>query len=110
MPTDSDYISFNIDRRRGTIYPSPFFDISQTYMPPTVKELFRWCQYFFYKEPMFASVVAKLAEYPVTDFVYNTDSEHCRAIWKELFEEVLGMKAFSIECRLDWMCYGNAFV
>jgi hypothetical protein len=68
------------DRRRGTIYPSPFFDIAQTYMPPTVKELFRWCKYFFYKDPVIGAVVTKIAEYPVTDFVYNADSTSTSAI------------------------------
>src|SRR5579859_389323 len=107
---DSDSITLNLDRRRGTVYPSPFFDISQTYMPPTVKELFRWCQYFYYKEPMFASVITKIAEYPVTDLVYNAESKHVRDGWKEILEDILNLKAFLIECRLDEGCYGNCFV
>jgi len=99
-----------VDRRRGTIYPSPFFDIAQTYMPPTVKELFRWCQYFFYKDPMFGSVVTKIAEYPVTDFIYNAELKHVRDGWKEVLEETLNMKPFLIEIGLDYFCYGNAFI
>jgi len=99
-----------IDRRRGTVYPSPFFDIAQTYMPPTVKELFRWCAYFFYKDPMIGAVVTKIAEYPVTDFVYNADQKHVREAWKHLFEDILDMKPFLIEIGLDYFCYGNAFV
>ncbi len=110
MPTDSDYISFNIDRRRGTVYPSPFFDIAQTYMPPTVKELFRWCQYFLYKEPLFASVIFKIAEYVITDLIYNAEAKHVRNAWKEIFEEILNIKAFLIEVGLDYNCYGNCFV
>jgi len=98
------------DRRRGNVYPSPFFDIAQTYMPPTVKELFRWCQYFFYKDPMIGSVVTKIAEYPVTNFVYNADSKHVRDEWKELLEDTLNMKPFLIEIGLDYFCYGNAFI
>jgi len=98
------------DRRRGTVYPSPFFYIAQTYMPPTVKELFRWCQYFFYKDPMIGAVVTKIAEYPVTNFVYNADQRHVRDGWKELMEETLNMKPFLIEIGLDYFCYGNAFI
>lgn len=99
-----------MDRRRGTVYPSPFFDVAQTYMPPTVKELFRWCTYFFYKDPMIGSVVTKIAEYPVTDFVYNADEKHVRDGWKELMEDTLNLKPFLIELGLDYFCYGNAFV
>lgn len=106
----SDQSLGGVDRRRGTVYPSPFFDIAQTYMPPTVKELFRWCQYFFYKDPMIGSVVTKIAEYPVTNFVYNADQKHVRDEWKELLEDTLNMKPFLIEIGLDYFCYGNAFI
>jgi len=98
------------DRRRGRIYPSPFFDVAQTYMPPTVKELFRWCKYFFYKDPMIGSVVTKIAEYPVTNFIYNADSKHVRDGWKEIIEGSLNLKSFLIEIGLDHFTYGNAFV
>jgi hypothetical protein len=33
------------DKRQGR-YPSPFFDIAQQYMPPTMKELFKWCYFY----------------------------------------------------------------
>lgn len=98
------------DRRRGLVYPSPFFDIAQTYMPPTVKELFRWCQYFFYKDPMIGSVVTKIAEYPVTNFIYNAPEKHVREGWRQLIEDELNMKPFLIEIGLDYFAYGNAFV
>lgn len=98
------------DRRRGTVYPSPFFDIAQTYMPPTVKELFRWCQYFFYKDPMIGSVVTKIAEYPVTDFVYNAEAKHIREGWKTILEDTLNVKPFLIEIGLDYFTFGNAFI
>ena len=99
-----------LDRRRGAIYPSPFFDIAQTYMPPTVKELFRWCTYFFYKDPMIGSVVTKIAEYPVTDFIYNSEGKHVKEAWKNLLEDMLNLKPFLIEIGLDYFTYGNAFV
>jgi hypothetical protein len=79
-------------------------------MPPTVKELFRWCTYFFYKDPMIGSVVTKIAEYPVTDFVYNADQKHVRDGWREIMEDTLNLKPFLIEIGLDYFCYGNAFI
>lgn len=106
----SDDVLGGRDRRRGTVYPSPFFDIAQTYMPPTVKELFRWCAYFFYKDPMIGAVVTKIAEYPVTDFVYNADQKHVREGWKKIIEDELNLKPFLIEIGLDYFCYGNAFI
>jgi hypothetical protein len=98
------------DRRRGLIYPSPFFDVAQSYMPPTVKELLKWCAYFFYTDPLIGSVVYKIAEYPVTDFVYNSEDEHVRDKWKEVFEKTLNIKPFLIEIGLDFFTFGNAFI
>ena len=79
-------------------------------MPPTVKELFRWCQYFFYKDPMIGSVVTKIAEYPVTNFIYNADEKHVREGWQKILEDTLDLKPFLIEIGLDYFAYGNAFV
>jgi len=79
-------------------------------MPPTVKELFRWCQYFFYKDPMIGSVVTKIAEYPVTNFIYNADQKHVRDAWENVLEDTLNLKPFLIEIGLDYFAYGNAFV
>ena len=79
-------------------------------MPPTVKELFRWCQYFFYKDPMIGAVVTKMAEYPVTNFVYNAPQKHVREGWKLLLEDDLNLKPFLIEIGLDYFTYGNSFI
>jgi hypothetical protein len=34
------------DARNKSRYPSPFFDISQQYIPPTIKELFKWVYFY----------------------------------------------------------------
>ena len=98
------------DRRRGLIYPSPFFDVAQSYMPPTIKELLKWCAYFFYTDPLLGSAVYKLAEYPITDFVYNSEDENVRRKWKDVLEDTLNIKPFLIEIGLDFFTFGNAFI
>jgi len=59
---------------------------------------------------MIGSVVTKIAEYPVTDFVYNASQKHVRDGWKEILEDTLNMKPFLIEVGLDYFAYGNAFI
>lgn len=98
------------DKRRGLIYPSPFFDVAQSYMPPTVKELLKWCAYFFYTDPLIGSVVYKIAEYPITDFIYNSEDEHVRNKWKDVLEKTMNIKPFLIEIGLDFFTFGNAFI
>jgi hypothetical protein len=118
---------FNDFRRRGLIYPSPFFDIAQTYMPPTVKELFKWCKYYFYTHPIINPVVYKMAEYPITEILYQEindqedqdkagkgetgePDEVTKMAYQEILEKFIDIKTALINCGLDYFTYGNCFV
>lgn len=95
----------------GTIrYPSPFFDISHTYLPTSFKSMLRWCRYYFLTNPLINAVCSKMAEYPVTDLVFDSDNEHENKRWSEFFEGTLHYKAFEVESGLDYNVYGNAFI
>ena len=110
MASDPSTPTRSSDSRRGLVYPSPFFDIAQTYLPPTIKELFKYCSYFFYTDPLLGAVVYKIAEYPVTDFIYNDEDRHVREKWEDVIENVLNLKPFLIEIGLDYFTFGNAFI
>ena len=91
-------------------YPSPFFDIAQTYLPSSFKSMLRWCRYYFLTNPLINAVCYKMAEYPVTDLVFDGDSDHDNNRWDRFFKETLHYKKFEIEVGLDYNTYGNAFV
>ena len=59
---------------------------------------------------MIGSVVTKISEYPVTDFIYKGETQHVRDGWKDLLETKLNLKPFLIEIGLDYFTYGNAFI
>jgi hypothetical protein len=94
----------------GARYPSPFFDISQAYMPKNIKEIFRWCRYYFANNQVIFAAISKLAEYPVTDIVWDTADETIKKKSNEVFVETLKIKRFLIMCGLDYFTYGNAFI
>jgi len=96
--------------RQGVRYPNPFFDAAQTYFPARLKQMLRWCRYFFFTNPLINAVVYKLAEYPVTEIIYDTDEESVRTRYKSLFEDQLQIRKFQIEVGLDYYNYGNAFI
>ena len=91
-------------------YPSPFFDVAQTYLPATVKQMFRWCRYYFLVNPLINAVVFKMAEYPVTDVIFDADDEGIKELWKHMILEHLRYRAFQVETGLDYYTYGNAMV
>lgn len=91
----------------GVNYPSPFFDIAHTYLPITVKQMFRWCRYYFLTNSLINAVVFKMSEYPITDMVIDHPDKQVVNKWMEYYHDHLNYKAFQIECGLDYFTYGN---
>ncbi len=95
---------------QGVNYPSPFFDVAHTYLPVTVKQLFRWCRYYFLTNPLINATVFKLSEYPITDLVVDHPEAQVKERWENYFREHLRYRPFQIECGLDYYTYGNCMV
>jgi hypothetical protein len=91
-------------------YPSPFFDISHTYLPNSFKSMLRWCRYYFLTNPLINAVCYKMAEYPVTDLIFDSQNDHDNERWSNFFSRTLHYKAFEVESGLDYNVYGNAFI
>lgn len=94
----------------GISYPNPFFDLAHTYLPSTVKQLFQWCRFYYLTNPLIAAVVNKMAEYPVTDMVIDTDSTGLKDRWEGYFEEDLQLRSSLMDIGLFFNCYGNAII
>lgn len=95
---------------QGVNYPSPFFDLAHTYYPVTVKQMFRWCRYYFLTNPLINATVFKLSEYPVTDIIIDHEDPEVVKRWTEYFQDHLRYRAFQVESGLDYHAYGNACV
>jgi hypothetical protein len=91
-------------------YPSPFFDIAHTYLPSSYKTMLRWCRYYYLTNPLINAVCTKMAEYPVTDLLFDTENEPLRKQWEYCFNTILNFKKFEVESGLDFNVYGNAFI
>lgn len=94
-------------------YPSQFFDISSQYIPPSVKELFRWCQYLYVTHSEIAPVINKKCAYVITDLIYETqtgdDPGRAQKLWQEVLERDLNIREMEYKLLLDLEVYGNAF-
>ena len=91
-------------------YPSPYFDLAQTYFPASIKELFQFCVYFYNTHCIVPAVVTKLASYPITELVYATDDENISMKWKNLLEDNLNLPFELFQCGIDMGVYGNSFI
>lgn len=94
----------------GVNYPSPFFDVAHTYLPPTMKQLFRWCRYYFLTNPLINATIFKLAQYPVTDIMVESESDALKKQWEKYLQGHLHYRSFQAEVGLDYYTYGNAFI
>lgn len=93
-----------------TRYPSPFFDVSQQYVPPTIKELFKWVYFYATNNSFLGPALGKIARYPVTDIVLDDTNDSLVEFWKTLLNNTMQIKTFNMEVNLDLVTYGNAFV
>lgn len=98
------------DRRFKVRYPSPFFDISQQYIPPTVKELFKWVYFYATNNSFVGPALNKIARYPVTDLILEDTNPNLVRKWKTVLNGVFHIKTFLMEANMDLVTYGNAFV
>jgi hypothetical protein len=94
----------------GIRYPSPFFDIASTYLPRNSKELMQWFKYYSVADDISASVIERLASFPVTKIVFDVDDKPSRERYRQLFEDQLNLKAFAREIGLDYHTFGNCFI
>jgi len=96
-------------RSFGVRYPSPFFDVAQQYLPGDIHQLHHWCRFYFLTNPIINVAVSKMAEYPVTPIIFDTDDPEKKKLYQGL-EEQLNMRQFQVEIGLDHFAYGSAFV
>lgn len=107
--------SFNVQAQEP--YPSPFLNLSDTHIPKTTSEIFRWCKYFFTFDPLIAGAVNALAAFPITE-IYIEDKENSTTneesdtlkTYKRVFFENLKIYNLLVGIGIDYFLYGNAFI
>jgi hypothetical protein len=90
-------------------YGSPFFDPSSQYLPPSYKEMFRWCSFLAHSNSTISPIIKKKASYSITKLVYNSDNQVAVNGWKDLLESNLRLPEMEYKLLLDYETYGNAF-
>jgi len=115
----SELYSSSYSRSRGRIqggasnaisYPHPWFDVATTYMPASIQSLFRQLREFFLLNGFFHTVVTKLAQYPLTDLIFDDKDRDTAHKWDAFFKDTLRFRSFQLEVGLDYYVYGNALV
>ena len=84
----SNDVGMQSNSYRGTqLYNNQFFDYLSEQLPRKIKDMFRWCELVYYNAPIIVNGVRKLANYPITDFSYETTSEKIQERTKKFLLE-----------------------
>jgi hypothetical protein len=93
-------------------YPDPFLDIASTKLPKSRKKLLELCYQFSKTHPQIKPIVQKLARYPITRVILNSENnqESLEEEWREDLENVVGVYEVAEGVGLDYFGYGNCFI
>ena len=101
-------------------YASPFLNLSDMKLPKEMRDLFKWCKYFFTFDPLVAGAVKNLSSFPITDIYFeeskSNEDKHSKEDSEELktYRRVLTKKIkihkLLVEIGLDYFLYGNCFI
>ena len=92
--------------RPSSYYPSPFFDVGDTYMPSTIAETFRWCEYYQLTHSVVSTVTSRLAAYPVTDLIIEDENEGVAMKWRDFYSRIIKYRTTLVESNLNRYTYG----
>lgn len=95
--------------KSGNIYPNPFFDLLNHYIPYNLKELFKWFEYVYFANPIVSAVINKFTSYPITSLVFENSDFDTVDIYKQELEKI-NWKSLLQNIGIDLFVYGNSFL
>ena len=88
---------------------SPFFSISNQFLPRNLHDVIRWARYITTQSPVTTEVVRKLATYPVTDFIVDSERQSTKDKYEEVFSS-LKLKSTLHDVGFEYFTIGNVFL
>jgi hypothetical protein len=102
---------------RGTLrYDNPFLDMTSTFIPRTIKGIFRFIAVYVIGDPLVSQCIIKLSEYPITKLIYNDENgtsikdDKTLEYWKNFLEDKLKILKSLIQAGMDYYAYGNSII
>jgi len=111
-------------------YSTSFLNLSDTQIPRSSLEIFKWCKYFYTFDSLVAGTINALANFPVTE-VYFEDTEDFEEenaahaskkneniskesdtvkVYKKMFFKKHNIYKLLVEIGIDYFLYGNCFI
>jgi hypothetical protein len=88
---------------------SPFFSVANQFLPRNLHDVIRWARYITTQSPVTTEVIRKLATFPITDFVVDTEKESTRKKYQDIFKS-FGLRASLHDIGFEYYTLGNVFL
>ena len=90
-------------------FPDPFCDVSSLYMPDSMSDALRWCEYIFMANGMYRQACDRIVSYFITEIEIRGDDKDEKDKFKSFLNDTLGIKNLLHTVGMDYLCYGNSF-
>lgn len=114
---DSNTTNLKLSLDRGSVkYDNPFLDIVSSYIPITIKGMFKFTAAFAVGDGVVSQCIIKMSEYPITKLIYNDDEkskfekDKTTEWWKNVLEKQINIMRVLKECGMDYYAYGNSIL
>ena len=91
----------------GNVFPNPYYDIANTYVPRDIKRTFAWCESLYLSGGILKAATDRIIQYFITEIQYKSQTENTEKL-KEILEKKFKIKTVLSDVGRDFMVYGNS--
>lgn len=88
---------------------NPFFATSNQFLPRNLHDVIRWARFITIQSPLTTEVIRKMATYPITEFVVDTEKTGTKAKYDEIFRS-FDLKSTLHDIGFEYHTVGNVFI
>lgn len=88
---------------------NPWFTVANQFIPRNLHDVIRWARYITIQSPTTSEVIRKLATYPITDFIIDTEQEGTKKRYKQVLESFKLKEALQ-DAGFEFFTLGNVFI
>jgi hypothetical protein len=93
----------------GSQQGNPWFNVANQFVPRNLHDVIRWARFIAIQSPTTSEVIRKLATYPITDFVTDTNDESLKDRYESIYKS-FKLKESLQDSGFEFFTIGNVFL
>lgn len=88
---------------------NPWFTVANQFIPRNLHDVIKWARFITLQSPTTSEVIRKLATYPITDFLVDTEQEGLKKKYEGVFKSFKLKEALQ-DAGFEFFTIGNVFL